>query len=432
MGVRTDSIKDFKRYIKDIQLHKCDVAFFNTHEKGMPLRRASMKRHIPHILDSKKAMGIRVKRELLPKARLHKPHRQVKAAIQTSKSSSIDPATPRAPTKSTLARLRKRRERKSKSTKKPVAKFTVSEAMKAAKSGKPPPTRKLKPDLSCYICLADKPSGCMCGFNLIDQMDGKAYCRFRDFIYNPKNPFLHDTDPEDQRSLQAMIAKFCSTCTASSQHELALTGVCFFLGCVGSAQSMEDPAVCAALGNRSCASLRSALENRDGPVFRGGQRPFHRGVRGLADALQEHYKSLGPITVQAMADFRTKRGTGKIKAVQSLMQAVSGCQIFGFGPYFQKKYLELLALAGSIRAGGFQMLDEDWNFGAATFPVAKNSKEGLQLIFPSATTDALAREGIQTLIRALAHRGTRLPFARIHALLCFLQKDDGGVLRIAW
>ena len=191
------------------------------------------------------------------------------------------------------------------------------------------------------------------------------------------------------------------------------------------------PQVQAALLNADWNSLRQSLKRvGKGKLFRGGQRPYTPGKAGLPNAIRAFHKGLGSDIFPLMNDLRRLRSsTSRAPVVYDLVERVANdTSVKCFGPYFKKRFLEVLCLMGSIRLGGFKLEDAELDFAAAVFPIADNSARGLKRIFPAATSDHLRRQGIRSLCRSMAAHGSKISFCRMHAMLCFKQKQDAGVL----
>ena len=107
------------------------------------------------------------------------------------------------------------------------------------------------------------------------------------------------------------------------------------------------------------------------------------------------------------------------------------CQkaIRGFGSYRQKRYLELLAVAGSVQFGGIALTEAHLDAGLSLWPIACNTKEGIRRIFPRASNDSLQRQCIRLLVRTFSHGGAKMYVPRMSAMLCFQRKEASGVMR---
>ena len=108
------------------------------------------------------------------------------------------------------------------------------------------------------------------------------------------------------------------------------------------------------------------------------------------------------------------------------------CQkaIRGFGPYRQKRFLELLVVAGSVLFGGIALTEAHLDAGLSLWPIACNTKEGIRRIFPGASNVSLQRQCIRLLIRSFSHSGAKMSVPRMSAMLCFQRKEATGVMRL--
>ena len=281
----------------------------------------------------------------------------------------------------------------------------------------------------CAVCGTPDPSFCWCGASLVSTMNDTAYEQLADFFYNPRNPISTDTDPADQRALQKAFFDMANKETVGAPPMIVLGGTCLYLALVGKPDSM--PHVQQALLAADCKALRQSLEHVDkGELFRGGQRPYSPGKSGLPTALRSFYHNLGSDILPLMNNLqRLRSSTSRAPVVFDLVERVANdTSIKCFGPYFKKRFLEVLCLMGGVRLGGFKLEDGELDFAAAVFPIADNSARGLKRIFPAATSDHLRRQGIRTLCRSMAVHGNKISFCMMHTMLCFKQKQDAGFL----
>ena len=281
----------------------------------------------------------------------------------------------------------------------------------------------------CAICGAPDPSFCWCGASLVPTMHETTYEQLADFYYSPRNPLAKHTDPTDQRALQKSLSDMANRETVGAPPMLVLGGTCLYLALVGKTDSM--PHVQQALLAADCKALRQSLEHvGKGKLFRGGQRPYKPGKSGLPRALRSFYRNLGSDILPLMNNLQILRSSAsRAPVVYDLVERVANdTSVKCFGPYFKKRFLEVLCLMGSIQLGGFKLEDTELDFAAAVFPIADNSARGLKRIFPAATGDHLRRQGIRSLCRSMAAHGRKISFCRMHAMLCFKQKQDAGVL----
>ena len=281
----------------------------------------------------------------------------------------------------------------------------------------------------CALCGAPTSRVCWCGASLVPTMNQNLYEDFRNFYYGVRNPLSKFTDPADQRAIQTALGELVGFSIVPERQMLVLGGFCLYLALVGKADSLVH--VRDALLDTDPSALKISLAHVEkGKLFRGGQRPYSCGKEGLSIALRAFYMHLGLSISPLLQQLRTLRKPGsRAPVVYELVDFVANdTSIACFGPYFQKRFLEILCLMGSIHLGGFHLEDSELDYAAGVFPVAKNSAEGLKAIFPAATNDTLVRQGIRCLCRTMAHKGDKVSFCRMHAMLCFKQKQEGGVL----
>jgi len=257
-------------------------------------------------------------------------------------------------------------------------------------------------------------------------MHETTYEQLADFYYNARNPLAKSTDPTDQRALQNAFFDMAGRETVGAPPMYVLGGTCLYLALVGKIEHVRQALLAA-----DCKALRQSLKHvGKGGLFRGGQRPYSPGKSGLPTALRSFYDNLGSDILPLMNNLqRLRSSTSRAPVVYDLVERVANdTSVKCFGPYFKKRFLEVLCLMGGVRLGGFKLEDVELDFAAAVFPIADNSARGLKRIFPAATSDDLRRQGIRSLCRSMAARGSKISFCRMHAMLCFKQKQDGGVL----
>ena len=440
----------------------------------------------------KPTMKLRVKRELLPMKRIHQKGHWNEKTLPKPKSSGKDIATPKDPPASILNRLRRRRfllRHRGKPCHDFVLSKAMRSAIHVCGGKRPPglrckewamqflPTkfaskmqrrhtdpswnlilqksdrvllpivstekavgRVLQPTVSvksnrelctrwCALCGAPDPSMCWCAASLVATMHKENCKQFVEFYYGARNPLKENTDPTDQRTIQTALGSLAGNTMTREISMLVLGGVVLYLALVGKPDSL--PQVQQALLNADWNSLRQSLKRvGKGKLFRGGQRPYAPGKAGLPDAMRAFHKGLGSDIFPLMNDLRKLRSsTSRAPTVYDLVERVaSDTSIKCFGRYFKKRFLEILCLMGGIRLGGFRLDDSELDGAASVFPIADNSATALRRIFPAARNDNLRRQGMRTLSRSMAAGGSKISFCRMHAMLCFKQKQDGGVL----
>ena len=148
----------------------------------------------------------------------------------------------------------------------------------------------------CTLCGASSSASDWCAASLIPGMNWKAFEEFFNYCQHPKNVLGHFLDPEDQRQLQLCLSTFAGVTLRAEVDEgsairLACR-VCLYLSIVAIPTSVTT--VAEALLQDDWVELERAI-NRvpDGELFRGGQRPFSGGRRGLAMAVMNFDKEHG-------------------------------------------------------------------------------------------------------------------------------------------
>ena len=117
---------------------------------------------------------------------------------------------------------------------------------------------------------------------------------------------------------------------------------------------------------------------------------------------------------------RSRRKAVQAEAVYDIVELVTTCDLPSFGPYRQKRFLELLALAGTCGFAGMTLKEEDFDVALDIWPLPGNTICGLRRIFPTASTAALQRQGLRLLVRTVRRHGTKtVTVCRMSALVCF-------------
>ena len=153
------------------------------------------------------------------------------------------------------------------------------------------------------------------------------------------------------------------------------------------------------------------------------------GIKALPGAIAKWDKASGWQVADCLKRLRqTQAAQERAEAIRELVSiVVRPTVVQGFGSYRQKRFLEVLALAGACGAVGINISSSDYDYAADIFPSAKNTAKGLRTIFPTAKTKPLQRAGIRCLSRVLSHRGANVPFRYTAAMLCFVRREADGV-----
>ena len=148
----------------------------------------------------------------------------------------------------------------------------------------------------CTLCGASSSVSDWCAASLIPGMNREAFEELFNYSQHPKNVLGTFLDPEDQHQLQLCLRTFAGVTLRGDVDEsrairLACR-VCLYLSIVATPTSVTT--VAEALLQDDCFELEQAI-NRvpEGELFRGGQRPFSGGRRGLAMAVMNFDKEHG-------------------------------------------------------------------------------------------------------------------------------------------
>ena len=286
----------------------------------------------------------------------------------------------------------------------------------------------------CTKCDAADNRSCYCGASLVTSCDIQTITGFFDYVRHPSNPLWNALDPQDQQRLVACMdvcAKYGAKRVLSELQEIRLAAnICLYLSLVACDASM--PYVCEALMSMDLKNLSKSIESvPDGKLYRPGQRPFAKGKKGLAQFIVDFNNKKGAQLSHALMQLKKARGReSRHDASRKIMSIVVHEPQHGFGKYRQKRYLELIVLAGACGFGGIIANDSDWDRGIDIFPVAGNTADGIKSMFPAATNEHLQRQALKLLCRMSAHHGARMTVARMAALVCFHCKETSGSMTL--
>ena len=286
---------------------------------------------------------------------------------------------------------------------------------------------------ACAVCAGVLTQDCSCGASLLSTMNLKEFTDACSFIRDSRTPVLASTDPRDQRQLQQAMSETVARVRETDQKLIAILRLCLYLSLVGKTDSVETVGPCCLSGD--WGAMRLALQKMPpGAIFRGGQRPYAGGTAGLPaaiatlDRLDVQY---GKTLCDALRRWTSAASSSlRARAVWDFVEAVASVPVPEFGSYRQKRFLEVVMLAGMAGLGGFHCNDGDFNFASGVFPIACNTETAVRTMFPAASSRALQRQGIRALQRALSHCGRTIAFDRLCALLCFWMKNKTG--SISW
>ena len=255
------------------------------------------------------------------------------------------------------------------------------------------------------------------------------------FALHPSNPFRSNLDPGDQQALvnclwdlgnrELMAPLDDVTCVRTG------ASVCLYLSMVACDKSI--PFVGDDLLKMDLRKLTAAIAQvPKGQLFRGGQRPYAGGSAGLAQAVFDFNREHGVALAHALIRHRQAKSTKAKKtcAFDIVYIIVNQTAIHAFKEYRQKRFIELLSLAGECRSATIALIDAHLDASASIYPSAPNTATGLRRVFPAARNPALQRQGIRFLQRCFARAGCGLSFARWCAMLCFDRKEASGRLQI--
>lgn len=424
------------------------------------------------VKNMKISRGLGINRHVIKKEKRKQRHHC--QHMPTPVSAKKDLATPQNPTFAAVARLRQRRYRSNNNSAAGITEFPLNRGMRAAladrdgdtpagvareawvrPSGtfKPPPvvhgdvswtsiSKKIsmrEGDLStahCSLCGAPTSKHCWCGASLRAGMNAQEFKKCFAFLRHPSNPLHGFVDPEDQRSLrEAMVV--CSNQLLPrklSEQESLRTGtfISLFLSIVACDKNIAD--IAPALVKRDLSALQKAVSQAPkGELFRGGQRPWSGGRQHLASAVIDWDNQYGEHMAELLLTHKRSRNIATTrKAAAEVVDLVVGQEaIPNFGAYRQKRFLEVLCLAGTCNFGGIALADEHLDGSCSTFPLADNTINGLRAVFPTARTEQLQRQGIVALCRISRHtsRGS-VTFARMCTNLCFSERERKGIMQL--
>jgi hypothetical protein len=287
---------------------------------------------------------------------------------------------------------------------------------------------------ACSVCLASEARFCWCGATLAKNCDTKKLTNFHTFVLSSRNPVQDFDDPQDQKEMQDIMK---STLTLALENR-KYAAYCRFLYM---AAMTNCPSTMTAIGKTivtcSYARVVELVKQRADeaiPTYRGGQFAGALTVKELGGGLIEFMDTLAPDVIIHMKKWDCASNDEEVthalrSIIQRIDQAVSAkpAEVYGFGLYKGKRFCELLVLGGM--AGVLEMRCGPGILDACAdiWPLPVNSKEMLQLIFPTAVEFGLVREGIVALKRSLRTSG-KYSLPLLVAQLCFWGQQDAGLL----
>ena len=289
--------------------------------------------------------------------------------------------------------------------------------------------------LFCPMCKASASKQDWCGAALIPDMQPVAFAELFNYIMHECNVLGGLLDPEDQRLLQESMAILSEQ---TLQHPVDETSamklgvrVCLYLSIVASEKSVPfvKQALLAADLRHLCRAIGAVPK---GGLYRGGQRPYKLGSTGLVNAIARfEVTSSDRLAELLLLRKKSSSKTVQAEAAYDIVELVTTCDLPFFGPYRQKRFLELLALAGTCGFAGMTLKEEDFDVALDIWPLPGNTICGLRRIFPTASTAALQRQGLRLLVRTVRRHGTKtVTVCRMSALLCFGAKESAGIMKL--
>ena len=168
----------------------------------------------------------------------------------------------------------------------------------------------------------------------------------------------------------------------------------------------------------------SALVAR-GAFFRGGQPHGSLKKADVASAVLKfcaiHVDFLAALLQQWVEALDLERR--RLAVQRFALNLEPAGKVLQGGPYWRKRFLDILLLADTVRAA-------DLDFLVASWPLGHGTLEGLQMIWPACSKPGDARECLRALQRSLGGGTRRVPIVCISAFLCFWKRARQG--NIPW
>ena len=335
--------------------------------------------------------------------------------------------------KKTSARMRKRASRAASATRaghqEPLKDFPWNDACRKAlagirariqghRLGRPP----------CEICLAKRqlPSSrqCQCAVQFAGGTDRAALTSFVKFTRACTTPFYRENDPEDQRTIQvSLLQALDGAGNDSYRAQVRFSAVAALSGRPEALESLAHDLHHSASHGALKAGISRLVDQ--GAFFRGGQPHGSLKKADVASAVAEfcvtHVDFLAGLLQQWVEapDLERRR-----LAVQRFaLNLEPAGKVLQGGPYWRKRFLDILLLADTVRAA-------DLDFLVASWPLGHGTLEGLQMIWPACSKAGDARECLRALQRSLGSGTRRVPMVCISAFLCFWKRARQG--NIPW
>ena len=139
------------------------------------------------------------------------------------------------------------------------------------------------------------------------------------------------------------------------------------------------------------------------PFFRGGQAHGSLRKDAVGDALRAFLQQcVDSIAADASDWSEAVSLDARSRSVRKFVVQVSkAAPIFGAGPYWTKRFIEIVLLASIAGVREFRASPADIDMVADIWPIASGTKAALRHIFPTLRRDQDLRQGLRVLQRSL-------------------------------
>lgn len=325
-------------------------------------------------------------------------------------------------------RLRKRKERERQATKRPGYRgFPWNDATRATRDKK---SFKRRTDgganaIPCSVCKEANTRNCHCGATLAEDARVEDLDEFRRFVRSPTTPVWGLADPEDQARFKTVINGVLVG--ATPRDVIRVVAVAAFSGRPEVIADLADYWIGA--DEPLVSKLEEYVVTQKHKFFRGGQAHGRLRKDAIASAMKtfclEHINALQDAVVSWSACMSTRARADHVRAFIHALAMAS--KTFLAGDYWTKRFLEILLLVNHAK---ICVAVTDLDLALDVWPMGPGTKEALVIMFPSANTDYLKRQGIRVIQRSLGAGKRSVAVIQVSALLCFWKRARTG--KIAW
>ena len=282
----------------------------------------------------------------------------------------------------------------------------------------------------CAVCETSDSRLCICGAAFADLTCREKLTSFVRFFRSSSTPVLSEDDPEDQRLLLTQVSRVrMSAAPGSADMYRCIVRFAAIAALSGRPDVMTELSTALCSGGTDAAvqtACAAICGNR--PFFRGGQAHGSLSTEGTPSAIGDFCViALGELANQLQA-WSVGVGPPRVAAIRAFFTMLrTHSSLLGAGDYWQKRFVEIVLLAGLRSGQAFQASPADVDSVADLWPLGNGTKAAVRLIFPGLPPSKL-HQALRVLQRSLGGGTRKVPIVRISAMLCFWSRALGGTL----